>query len=222
MTRHSSSLPIPTLAILSTVARFDQATSSQLRRLHYQGTDEGKEVRSRRHLTRLTKLGKLRRMYGIYHGGEKEYVYFMPGTTAKPDDHTLDILELYVRLVEAKAHGPQDGGPSYDPEDFGHKKIGQMVVTPDAYLDLGNDRLFFIEVDRGSRPARLRRKMRHYVNAYQQSNEERDGKAFPLVVWVVHEAKGLSDIKNAIRTQAEPRLFTAMLFDDAVARLTRG
>lgn len=217
MTRHSSSLPLPTLAILSTVARFDQATSSQLRRLHYQGTDEGKEVRSRRHLTRLTKLGKLRRMYGIYHGGEKEYVYFIPGTTAKPDDHTLDILELYVRLVE------QLGDTFiYEPEDLGYKKFGLMEVTPDAYLYLSRSKFFFIEVDHDSRPARLRRKMRHYVNVYRQSNEERDGAAFALVVWLVHDAKGLRDVWNVIRAQEEPSLFTAMLFEDAVSRLTKG
>ena len=55
-------------------------------------------MRSQRHLKRLTDLGLIRRLWGVY-DGPAEYIYVLAGTTGRgPVFHTLDISELYVRL----------------------------------------------------------------------------------------------------------------------------
>ena len=74
--------------------------ASQVRRLLYTGSGEGTRVRSQRHLKRLTDLGLIRRLWGVY-DGPAEYIYVLAGTTGRgPVFHTLDISELYVRLPE--------------------------------------------------------------------------------------------------------------------------
>ncbi|MGO4860011.1 replication-relaxation family protein [Arthrobacter sp. 2MCAF14] len=60
------------------MSEFPQITSSQIRRLHYSETKNGQEVRSRRHLTRLYKLGLVERIWGIYGEDRQEYVYQLP------------------------------------------------------------------------------------------------------------------------------------------------
>jgi hypothetical protein len=54
--------------------------ASQVRRLLYTGSGEGTRVRSQRHLKRLTDLGLIRRLWGVY-DGPAEYIYVLAGTT---------------------------------------------------------------------------------------------------------------------------------------------
>jgi hypothetical protein len=62
--------------------------ASQVRRLLYTGSAEGTRVRSQRHLKRLTDLGLIRRLWGIY-DGPAEYIYMLAGTTGRgPVFHT--------------------------------------------------------------------------------------------------------------------------------------
>lgn len=211
MSQHNSSLPTPTPLILRTVTRFSQATSSQLRRLHYQdGTERGKEVRSSRHLHRLTELGLIRRVWGVYNKFP-EYVYMPAGTkTRTPYMHTLDITELYVRL--------RDSLIAFDPEPWCHISVGHMVLKPDSYVDLGRMR-YWLEVDRGTEyAAQLSQKMNRYVNAYEQWEES----TFPLCLWICHDADRKRFIETQVRRSAIPQLFTVMLFDEAPARLAKG
>lgn len=214
MTRHSS-LPVRTPDLLHTVGRFTQATSSQLRRLHYPGlTPQSQKTLSSYNLARLVELGKLRRIWGVHHGHEPEYVYTLPGSTAKPDDHTLDVTELYVRLAEI--HGLE---VDYTPEPWLDYRVGTLTMTPDAYLELSPERRSFIEMDLNTeRPARLRKKMRHYYNAYLEWDDEKRG-LFPKVIWVVHMQARARDIRLAIKQQPEPRLFVVRLFDEVIERL---
>jgi hypothetical protein len=174
----SSALPLPASAILSTGGRFSMLTSSQLHRLHYHATNPGAYVRSRRHLARLTKLGLLRRFWGVYMDAP-EYVYLPPSSKARTADmHTLDINELYVRLSESRNNGFLDDSPSharegliFDPEPWCHVNVGHMVLKPDAYVDLGRMR-FFIEMDRGTEfRSALAQKMRRYIAAFERWDE---------------------------------------------------
>lgn len=213
----SSSLPIPTPHILATVRRFKMASASQLRVLHYQGTERGIQVRSSYHLNRLYELGKLRRMWGIHQTRPAQYVYFPPGTTGKPNDHRLDVLELYVRIFKLVGEVP------YDPAPYGHKKLGHISLEPDASLDMGGKRKFFIEIDEDQEhKPELRRKMRHYISAFEAWDGKRDGEVFPVVVWVVPNEARARDMWDCIREQTIPQLFTVMLFDEAPARLAKG
>lgn len=211
----SSSLPWTTPDILTTVQRFGQATSSQLRRLHYVGTDRGTKVRSSYHLNRLTKLHKLRRIPGVYNYGPREYIYTVPKSTADPYDHTLDVTELYVQLTQA--------GVScvFDPQPWCNHKIGRMTVNCDACLELSPHHRFYIEVDRSTeQPARLREKMRHYIAIYEQHwDTDRHGEKFPLVVFTARSPERWRTIMDAIKVQREPRLFTCLLFDEVVPTL---
>ena len=143
MSRYSP-LPLPTPAILASVARFRQLTTSQLRRLHYlQGSLRSKQIRASRHLKRLNDLGLLRRVWGLY--DRPEYVYMPPDSKARASSaHTLDITELYVRLK-----GVESATFNFDPEPWCHVQLGHMTLKPDFYLDLGSMR-YFGELDRGT------------------------------------------------------------------------
>ncbi len=100
MTSPYSYLPLPARALTDTITRFGQATTSQLRRLHYRdGSPRGRQVRASRHLKRLADVGHLRRVLGIYDG--PQWVYMPRSSGARTADaHTLDVTELYVRLGE--------------------------------------------------------------------------------------------------------------------------
>jgi Replication-relaxation len=217
---HFSSLPLPAPAILSSVARFRQLTTSQLRRLHYlHGSLRSREIRCSRHLKRLADLGLIRRVWGIY--DRPEYVYMPEESKARTASaHSLDITELYVRLVNMSP-GIYEGNAEkliFDPEPWCHVQIGQMTLKPDFYLDLGSMR-YFGELDRGTEFAsQLAEKMRRYLRAYEAWDEP----TFPLCVWIVHDPDRKRFIETVIKRQVEPRLFTVMLFDEVIPNLTEG
>lgn len=211
MTSPYSYLPVPARALTDTVARYGQATTSQLRRLHYRdGSSRGRYVRSSRHLKRLADVGQLRRVLGVYDG--PQYVYMPPSSGARvADGHTLDVTELYVRLTEVV------GEVVFAPEPWCHVPVGHITLKPDAAIDMGEKRKFFIEMDRNTEhPARLAKKMRSFISAWKSGSWEG---VFPLVIWVCHTPARQRDIKAVIRRQSEPRLFVCLLFDDAVNRI---
>lgn len=216
MTHPNSFLPLTAEDIVSTVVRFGQVSSSQLRRLHYKGTDKGKKIRSRRHLTRLTKLGMLKRVWGIYDSAP-EYIYLPPNSKARTANmHTLDITELYVGLVEPQLVISDYKTVIFDPEPLSHVPVGHMILKPDCYIDTGKMR-YFGEIDRGTEfSAVLAQKMHRYVAAYEQWEES----TFPLVVWICHDADRKRFIEAVVKRQSIRGLFTVVLFDDAVKLLT--
>lgn len=217
MTPSSSVLPHLAGAITTHVNRFRQLTTSQVRRLLYtHGSPRGRVVRSSRHLKRLTTLGLLRRVRGVYAGTE-EYVYMPPDSKARTANmHTLDISEIYTKLSESM----HDSSKSmlFDPEPWCHVQVGHMTLKPDAYVDLGRMR-YFLELDRGTEfRSALAQKMRRYYAAYERWEEP----TFPLVVWIVHDADRQRFINGIIKSQSEPRLFVCYLFNEAVERLSNG
>ena len=128
--------------------------ASQVRRLLYTGSAEGTRVHSQRHLKRLTDLGLIRRLWGIY-DGPAEYIYMLAGTTGRgPVLHTLDISELYMRLHERHISNGLDeadnGQIVFDREPWCHIKIGHIEVKPDAFLKFNEQAQYFVEVDRAS------------------------------------------------------------------------
>jgi hypothetical protein len=120
----------------------------------YTGSAEGTRIRSQRHLKRLTDLGLIRRLWGIY-DGPAEYIYMLAGTTGRgPVFHTLDISEFYMRLHERHISNGLDeadnGQIVFDREPWCHIKIGHIEVKPDAFLKFNEQAQYFVEVDRAS------------------------------------------------------------------------
>lgn len=213
------SLPQRTPAIVNTITRHQQATASQLRRLHYAGlTERSAEVTSSRNLKRLTELGKLRRVLGVHDNRAPEYIYTLPGSTAKPYDHTLDITELYVLLVEN--HVRQVSEMVFAPEGWFDNKVGVLTVTADAYVEIG-DRRRYIEIDLGSeRPNVLRKKMRHYHDIWSQEwDRDTHGGVWPTVVWIVHNRARQAEVRRCIASMPEPRLHVCWLMDEVAEKI---
>lgn len=227
---YSSALSLQQAAVRAAIAKHGQLTSSQLRRLLYTGSDRGTHVRCSRHLKRLTDLGLIRRFWGVY-DGPAEFIYMPAGTTSRgPVFHTLDISELNVRLSEANYNsdspyytsGPK-GEITFDREPWCHIKIGQVEVKPDAFLRFNEQEQYFIEVDRSSADrTKLAKKLRQYVNLFEQWDVDVDGETFPLVFYTVPDTDRKRVIESVIKTQRYPRLFKCLVFDEAVDRLTGG
>lgn len=220
MTRVTSRLPWPTDAILSTVEQHRWATTSQLRRLHYTGTDRGMKVRSSYHLKRLTEVGRLERIWCVY-SGEKEYCYFMPGDGPGLDwrklYHTLDLTELHARFTATC--GDQ---VTFIPEGWFDARIGQVELTADAMVEIG-ERKFYLEMHEGSEhTARIKEKMRRYMNALDNHwDEAKYGDVFYSIIWVVKTELGRRNVIDARRQLREEKLFKVIWFDEVVGKLTK-
>lgn len=218
-----SYLPWPSRAILSQVARMQMLTASQIRRLCYQtGTPTGREIRCRRHLARLTKLGMLRRFWGVY--DRPEYIYVPASSKARQQNmHTLDIAELYVRLmsqINMSADTYQRNAETliFDPEPWCHVQLGHTQLKPDFYLEIDGKKRWG-ELDRGTEfRTVLVQKMRRYHEVYEQWSPD---ELFPRIYWIVHDTNRLRFIENICKTMPEPRLFRCVLFDDAAGELTK-
>jgi hypothetical protein len=222
-------------AVRSAVAKHGQLTASQVRRLLYEGSPEGVRVRSQRHLKRLTDLGLIRRFWGVY-DGPAEFIYMPAGSTTRgPVFHTLDISELYVRLAEttslSMSHeyqltndlvdiaGRDVNQIVFDREPWCHIKIGNVEVKPDAFLKFNEREQYFVEVDRASADrTKLSKKLRQYVNLYEQWDVEIDGETFPQVLYTVPDSDRKRVIESVAKTQRY-KLFKVMLFDEAVEKL---
>jgi hypothetical protein len=165
-------------------------------------------------LTKLGLLKRLDRVQGGYGGGSGEYVYQLPTSKARtPDPHTLDVAELYVRLMELGAD------VIYEPEPYSHTRIGHVELKPDATALLtinGKKYDYWIEVDLASEwRTQLSAKMKRYVKAYEAFT----GEVFPLCLWTVPDKARAVFVKSVIDRQKYPELFDVVTFDDAPKRL---
>ncbi|MBL7547925.1 replication-relaxation family protein [Frankia sp. AgB1.9] len=200
------------LSVLSSVARFGQITSSQLQRLHYQGTAESARTRANRHQRRLVSLGLVRRIWGIYPlDHPAQGVFTPPKDRGRADPHRLDITELYVRLATVQV-----------PEAYWVEKPRRICVTPftpDAYAIVGGGH-FFIEVDRATEhDEKIKGKFRRYVQVYHSWDVETDGPIMPLVVWTVPDRERRRELESYARKSGERGLFVVVLFDEAARYL---
>lgn len=206
----------PTQSLVrQTIIRFGQASSSQVRDLHYQGTERGRAVRASRHLKALSERGFIKRIPYRLSGfgkGSGEYIYCPPESTARtPNLHTLDITELYVRL---KLVVPD---VEFDPEPWAHTTYGGYKVTPDGYVKLPGAH-YWIEIDRASEsPSVISAKMNRYLTAYRSL----DGGVFPQIVWLAHDVDRVRTLEREAKRKGEPGLFACLLFDEATEVMTR-
>jgi hypothetical protein len=210
--------------VCQTITRFGQASTSQLRALHYTGTVYGNKTRSNRHLKALSERGLVRRiphrLYG-YQQGSGEFVYCPPESTARtPNLHTLDITGLYVALTNQCR---QVSNMVFDPEPWAHTTYGGHAVTPDFYAFVAGGH-FWGEVDRSSEsPSVIGSKMARYVKAYRGNATESDQPdvVFPQVLWIAHDKDRVRILEREAQKKGVPGLFTCLLYDEAVAYMTK-
>lgn len=225
MTLHSSprATSVRDRAIVETVARFHQVTAAQLRRLYFaDGSDASRAVRQRRVLARLVRDGHLARLPRPIGGGDAGsggYVYIPIESRARvANPHTLEIIELYVRLVEAERTGVLRV-LDVAPEPYCHVYLDGVVLKPDCYLRLqtsGATFRFFVEIDLGTewRP-QLRAKMRTYTRAFERWTEP----TFPKALFVAPDDLRRTFLAGVVARQPNPDLFAVATFDTVIADL---
>jgi hypothetical protein len=213
-------------AVVETVTRFRQLTAGQLRRLFFaEGSPASQPVRQRRVLARLVRdqqLERLPRPIGGGDGGSGGYVYIPPASHARiPNPHTLDIADLYVRLVEADR---QQLLALVDlaPEPYCHVATENAILKPDTFLRVRTTTgtfQYFIEIDRGTewRP-QLRAKARAYARAFASWTEP----TFPKVVFVVPDQLRCAFIAELVKRQPNPELFSVVVSETVIAHLAAG
>lgn len=166
-------------------------------------------------------------MWGAY-SGSVEYVYQLPTTKARtPEPHTLDIAEVYVRLTEQTVQESLTVGDNqllrsqqmvFLTEPWCHTRVGHVQLKSDFYLELAGS-CFFGEVDRGVEwESQLTAKMRRYVQAID-SGHWPEGRAFPLVLWIVPDAARKAYLDNIINKLGERDLFRTILFSEVTEKL---
>jgi Replication-relaxation len=210
--------------IIQTVQRFNQVSSDQLTRLYYADhSPDWRRRRCNRATSRLLEWGELACIpsaIGGFRGGSTGCIYIPATSRARtPDAHTLDIAELYVRLVEQQRLG-QYQVLAFDPEPFSYDQVGSVELKPDAMVRTKTPRgrlRWYLEVDRGTEwRARLNQKMRLYVSAYRRWPD----RTFPRVLFIVPDEQRARFVEGVTKRQEIPQLFTVCTFDDALSMLT--
>lgn len=214
-------------AIIFDVARLGQVTSRQLGRLHFMNGAEGS--RNSRRTTALLSLSErgfiIRvqdRAIGGFTSGSQGFTYMPPGKKARnPNPHTLDIAELYVRLVEAQRQRLVEIiEDTYEVEAL--RRLGDLSFRPDAYTRLktpsGRYR-WFIEVDRSSE---YHNKLMEKIQQYERVSDmwPRD-EYFPVVLFTCSDADSFKRVERAIKESRISGLFQQVMYEEAIDHLSR-
>jgi hypothetical protein len=240
-------------SIILDLARTRILAGSQMTRLHFHDLSQNSRERMRRNvLSRLISIdfvATLERPIGGVRSGSKGHLYVLdsggqralpfilasekqepPGRTRKPWTpgkafllHTLDVSEMYVRLVELERAGAFTM-PQFltEPASWFPNGLGG-ILKPDAYalLQYGEvEDAWVIEVDRATESIpTLRRKLLAYVDFAHAGGEGPDGITPRVLVTVPHPGR-LAAVQRLIDDLPEPagQLFRPAPFADA-ARL---
>lgn len=211
--------------IVKTTTRFKQVTSQQILRLYFMSNSEkSRETAMCKMMERLVEWGYVRRLpraIGGARSGSGPYVYCPPGRSRDVKWHTLDIVEIYVRLVESGVNVL-----AFNPEAHAYEKIGHLEIKPDALVRIelpdGIDR-YWLEVDEGDKDSaegrsQLGTKMRNYCRAYEKY-EERGLRNFPRIVFTAPDEERRWFIESVVKHQDQPSLFDVVLFDEVVSHM---
>jgi hypothetical protein len=239
--------------IIATLAHGRAATARQLQRLHFTNASPRSNARmAQRVLKRLTDLrviARLDRAPGGYGGGSAGHVYSLDVAGIKladPDvnkairrpwplshlflEHTLEVMEWYVRLVEnERLGGLKVLEYTAEPKSWRSYVSGlgaRSVLKPDAFVRLASDEWedhWFLEIDRDTEhvPA-LERQLMHYVDYWRSGIEQARNEVFPHVLWIVPNARRYDELIDAFgRLPAEAwPLFQVSMKDDVINRLS--
>jgi hypothetical protein len=202
-------LPARDRQVVELVGKFRQMTTGQIRDSLF--ADLASPTPLDRTLKRLLEqkhLTRLRRLVGGDQGGSGQFVYQLGRAgwrlLGKPGDywapravnlHTLAIADCYVTLLRGELEVIQ-----FTTEPECHRVVGDVLLTPDAYVELGNraERVkysYFVEVDRGTEHLNtIREKCSRYWRAFQAWQRD----FFPIALFVVPDSERQSAIKLVI------------------------
>lgn len=183
------------LAVLHTLAALRLMTTDQIRRIHFNtGSLHTQGLRARRSLQRLHTLGlvtRLARRVGGPAAGSASYTHQLtrlghrvvgtrptrPGAFGNYD-HTLAVTELATSLYDANQAGDLEL-THFEAEPTSWRTFQldgtRRHVRPDAFLVVAAgewERLWFIELDRGTQSAATIRRKAHAYRAYATTGQE--------------------------------------------------
>lgn len=237
-------LPSRDEAILLDLARVRLLTGRQLERLHFAdvSTQLSRSSARRRSLTRLQSqqlVTTLPRRVGGERAGSAGLVYTLDSAGQRHLNqladteqrirrpwqigslfvaHTLDVAELYVRLIEQQRAGAL-ALHRFEAEPASWHRAGYQLLKPDAYAvwttpDWEQHR--WLEVDRATESLpTLRRKLLTYTEAAISGDQGPAG-VWPLVVVTVPNLKRLTAVQRIIAelpTPAEQFISTELFVD---------
>jgi hypothetical protein len=199
--------------VVELVGRFRLVGAEQIRDVLF--TTQSSKTPLDRALKRLTEAGylaRLGRMVGGFGGGSGQYVYQLgrvgwrylgKGGGYRPlrviDHHTLQIAECFVLLKRLERSGELTV-ISYDADPASRRTVGDILLTPDAYAELGvlatrQKFAFWLEIDRDTENAEtIRGKCVRYWRAFQAW----PGDVFPWVVFVVPDESRRRELERVI------------------------
>lgn len=221
--------------IVETVGRFKQMHARQIGSLLF--ADLASATPLDRALRRLRDRGYLTRLavraVGGVGGGSTQYIYQLgragwsllgvPGkhwAYRSANLHALDLAQLYVDLKNLERTGEVEV-IRFDREQEGWRNIGDVQLTPDAYLELGHPAArtkvtCFIELDRGTEHTR---QIKDTCVRYWQAYERWEDEVFPYVLFVVPDEPRRREIADV--TGGGPReahdIFRILLASDIQA-----
>ena len=132
------------------------------------------------------------------------------------DLHTLTIAECFVTLKRLEQSGELTV-IAYEPDPASRRTIGEVLLTPDAYAELGVPTLklkysFWLEIDRDTENSEtIKGKCVRYWRAYQAW----DGDVFPYIMFVVPDATRQRELERVIAGGPDEaqQLFRVYQFD---------
>lgn len=206
-------------AVVRLINWYGQATTSQVRRALYVGSQRGSAVRVARHLKALSERGEIKRLPHKLSGdlkGSGEYVYAPADSKARiPNLHMLDVTEVAVRLV-----GQPVRPVEFYPEPWCHDSWGGVALHPDFYVKIGGKQRFG-EIDKSTEfAAALSKQMNDYLRAYNSVDGDKVPE-FPKVVYICHSQERARFIQREINKKPLRALFEVCLFNDSIGVLTK-
>jgi len=220
------------LEVIAFVARFGQVTRKQIRAVVFASNKSATPCD--RAVSRLVKdrlLAEVERpTQGGRRGGQGPIVYQIGPAGWKVAQtegsfwlarsvkfHSLAIADVYVDI------STHLNVVRFETEPDSHEKINYVAIQPDLYveLDLGRHVLrAWLEIDLGSeRPKQLKDKLARYNHAWSGAPDRWN--PWPLVVWVVPDAKRRAELESLIKLEpAESQgMYRVCLFEDVVRTL---
>jgi hypothetical protein len=200
-------------AVVELIAKFRQMTTGQIRdSLFVELASPTPLYRTLGRLLDQKHLSRLKRLVGGDEGGSGQYVYQLGRVgwrlVGKPGDywapravnlHTLAVADCYVQLRRVERCAALEV-IHFITEPECHRAVGNFLLTPDAYVELGNraDRVkysYFLEVDRGTEHVNtIQEKCSRYGQAYRLWQDD----YFPIVMFIVPDRRRAQAIERVV------------------------
>ena len=236
--------------VLTTLRRVRVASGQHLERLHFTDVTRRQTRSVLASLVARRLVSRLPRVVGGVRAGSAGYVYALDVAglrllqlgQPRPQRpwsigqtflaHSLAVTQLYVELVEAdRTGGLRLVEFATEPACwrwFSGPGGGRVALKPDGFAVVrlgGFEDTWFLEVDRAteSMPT-ISRKADAYRQYWQSGTEQAHGGVFPVVLWLVPDARRQAAFVDALGRQPADawQLFQVALLAEGVQHIARG